>query len=198
MNSKIVITAKRESWYEHGLFGFRDEFWLMEKIGAAMAAEDGSLHLSPPIVVTLATAFLFVLALLQFVVPVLFVMYRLDIHTGIETLNRSLPADTIRGIADGTIIGSVALHALIAMLYVWLAVLIRKAHKGARIAVTALLVLDTLGGWLAFHAASNLIPRQMPYVIGEETISLVLRIAALSTLWGPRSSSSYFASPRTR
>jgi hypothetical protein len=162
-----------------------------------MAMEEESLGLTAPSAIKVATAILFVLALLQLVVPILWIVYRSDIWSTVAVLNPSLPAETIRGIVNGTIFGSVGLHTLIALLYVWLAVLIRRAHKRARVAATVLLVLDTLAGWLSLHVSSNLLPSQLPYVVGEEAISLLLRIGVLWVLWGPASSSSYLRGTRT-
>jgi hypothetical protein len=171
---------------------------LKEETDSAMATERGSLQFTPPTTIKLATAILFVLALLQFVVSLLWLVHRSDIRTAVRALNPSLRDETLRGIVDGTIFGSLGIHTLIAILYVWLVVLIRRAHNRARIAATALIVLDTFGGWLSFYASSNLLPSQLPYVIGKEAIGLLLRMGALLALWGLRSSSTYFAAGRTR
>jgi hypothetical protein len=164
----------------------------------ALAAEERTLDLTPPSAVNGAAALLVLLAPLQFVVSILFIVHRSDIWSAVESLNPSLPAATVRWIVDGTIIGSLAIHTLIAILYVCLAVLIRKAQRFARIAASALLVISTLGGWLSLHASDNLIPDEWLYVLGEQGISLLLRVAALWALWGPYSSRSYFGTPRTR
>lgn len=163
-----------------------------------MTTEEESLGRTAPTAIKVATAIFFVLALLQLVVPILWMVYRSDIWSAVAVRNPSLPAETIRWLVNGTIFGSVGLNTLIALLYVWLAVLIRRAHKCARIAATVLLVLDTLAGWLSFHASSNLLPSQLPYVVGEEATSLLLRIGALWALWGRASSSGYLHGLRTR
>ena len=163
-----------------------------------MATETGSLPLTPPITIKLASAIFIVLALLQFAVPALWVVHRSDIWNGVAALNPSLPPLTSRRIADGTIFGSVGLHTLIAVLYVWLAILTRRAYEHARMAATLLSVVDTLGGWLSFQISSNLLPSQLLYVIGAEAIGLGLRIGALWALWGPASSSTYLRVARSR
>jgi hypothetical protein len=164
----------------------------------ALAAQEGTLDLTPPSAINGAAALLVLLAALQFVVSILFIVHRSDIWSAVESLNPSLPAATVRWMVDGTIIGSLAIHMLIAILYVCLAVLIRKAQNRARIAATVLLVISTLGGWLFLRVSGNLIPDEWLYVLAEEGVSLLLRVAALWALWGPYSSRSYFGRPRTR
>jgi hypothetical protein len=171
---------------------------LAQEADSAMATETGALQLTPPTTIKVASAIFIVLALLQFVVPALWVVHRSDIWNAVAALNPSLPAETSRGIVDGTIFGSVGLHTLIAILYVWLAILTRRGYRHARMAATVLLVLDMLGGWLSFHASSNLLSSRLPYVIGAEAISLGLQIGALWALWGPASSSSYLRGARNR
>lgn len=163
-----------------------------------MATETASIQLIPPTTIKLASAIFLVLAPLQLVVPIVWLVYRSDLLNAVAALNPSLSAETIHGIVDGTIFGSLGLHTLIALLHIWLAILIRRPYKHARITATVLLVLQTVGGWLSFHASSNLLPSQLPYVIGAEAISLALRVGALWALWGPASSSTYLRGPRTR
>jgi hypothetical protein len=163
-----------------------------------MATETGAVQLTPPTTIKLASTIFIVLALLQFTVPALWVVHRSVIWNAVAALNPSLPPESSRRILDSTIFGSLGLHTLIAILYVWLAILTRRAYKHARMAATLLSVVDTLGGWLSFHMSSNLLPSQLPYVIGAEAIGLGLRIGALCALWGPASSSTYLRIARTR
>lgn len=163
-----------------------------------MATQTVAVQLTVPTPIKLASAIFIVLALLQFAVPALWVGHRSDIWNAVAALNPSLPPLTSRGIADGIIFGSLGLHTLIAVLYVWLTILTRRAYKHARMAATLLSVVDTLGGWLSFQISSNLLPSQLPYVMGAEAIGLGFRIGALWALWGPASSSTYLRVARTR
>jgi len=139
-----------------------------------------------------AACVLWLLALLQFTVSILFVVHRSDVWSAVAAVNPSLSGQTVGRIVNGTIIGSMAIHGAIAALYVWLATLIRKAENRARIAATVLLVITTAGGWLFLEAVFNLIPGEMPYVMLEQGTSLGLRVVTLCLLWGPSSSSRHF------
>jgi hypothetical protein len=150
-----------------------------------------------PIPISAAACTLWLLALIPFAVPALFFLQRSEVRSAVAAINPSLSREAIDGIVNGTIIGSMAILGAIAVLYIWLAGLIRKGENRARIALTVLLVITTAGGWLFSEASSHLMPRAMAYVMVEQGSSLVLRVVTLCLLWVPASSSKYFVPPQS-
>ena len=139
-----------------------------------------------------------ILAALQISVAILFAVHRNEIWDAIETFNPSAAKETLAIIALGTSIGSVIVHVLFAVLYFSLALFIRRAERWARIVASILVIVATFGGWLFLRVSYQLIPAETPYVILEQSISSLLRLTGLWLLWVPKSSRSYFATPRTK
>ena len=161
-------------------------------LAASNAVPTGAPPMRAPGVVASAVLAMVVLALLQAVVAILFVSHTGDV---IATLHRVAPALTPAELARrarGTVIGSVAVHAVVAVAYVWLAHAIHRGRSWARIAVTVLCLAGIAGGLAFLRASSGLIPSEHAHVAIEQGVSLVLRLAVVALLWLPAGARRFF------
>jgi hypothetical protein len=132
------------------------------------------------------------LALLQLVVALLFVHHRPEVAASWAGRKPSLTPEQVEHAANQTIIGSVIVHAAVALLFAWLALVLPRGKSWIRLLTTATLVIGTIAGYGFLRDSSALLPAEVTGVTIEQLLSLALRLAALWLLWIPREVRTFF------
>lgn len=133
------------------------------------------------------------LVLLQLLVGALLVLHRAEV---IETTRRAhleWSAAAVEQTANGIVYGGLAVHLILAALYAWLGLKCRDGSAAARIIASVLFVLGITAGLGFVGSASAVLPNEVPYVIGEQVISTLLRLGTLLLLWVPPEARTFFA-----
>ena len=134
-----------------------------------------------------------ILALLQLVVALLFVNHRPEVVASWAARQPSMTPEQVERAANQTIIGSVIVHAAVALLFAWLTLVLPLGKSWIRLLTTATLVIGAIAGYGVLRDSSALIPAEVTGVTIEQGVSFVLRLAALWLLWIPRDVRSFFA-----
>ncbi|MBX5490033.1 MAG: hypothetical protein IRZ14_02660 [Chloroflexi bacterium] len=133
------------------------------------------------------------LVLLQLLVGALLVLHRAEV---IETTRRAHPewaGAAVEQTANGTVYGGLAVHLVLAVLYAWLGLRCRDGSVAARSIASVLFVLGIAAGLGFVGSASAVLPNEVPYVIGEQVVSTLLRLGTLLLLWVPPEARTFFA-----
>src|SRR5580765_8517337 len=133
-----------------------------------------------------------ILALLQLVVALLFVNHRPEVVASWAARQPSMTPEQVERAANQTIIGSVIVHAAVALLFAWLTLVLPLGKSWIRLLTTATLVIGVMAGYGLLRDSSALIPAEVTGVTLEQGVSFVLRLAALWLLWIPRDVRSFF------
>jgi len=134
-----------------------------------------------------------VLVLLQLVVALLFVNHRPEVAASWAGRQPSLTPEQVDHAANQTIIGSVIVHAAVAVLFGWLALALPRGKRWIRLVTTLTLVIGVVAGYGLLRNSSALIPAEITGVTIEQLVSFVLRLAALWLLWVPDEMRAFFA-----
>jgi hypothetical protein len=134
-----------------------------------------------------------VLALLQLVVALLFVNHRPEVAASWAGRQPSLTPEQVEHAANQTVIGSVIVHAAVALLFAWLTLVLPRGKSWIRLLTTATLVIGAIAGYGFLRDSSALIPAEVPGVTAEQGVSFALRLAALWLLWIPHDVRGFFA-----
>jgi hypothetical protein len=96
-----------------------------------------------------------------------------------------LPAAEINRIIDAMVGGSSAVHVVLAVLFVWLAIKLRHGRPWARRVATVLIVLEMLDH-LTLPTLASLLPSVAGEIIAVQAVAFVFEVAALVLMWAPR------------
>lgn len=165
-----------------------------------MTISDDRGYLPVPAAIDWAGRLLVLLAILQVVVAGLLVANRAEVVATFGRANPGLSPGDAEQATRSTVLGSVAVHLIVALLYGWLAFVLRGGRNWTRILATILLLLGALGGIAFLQASSAVIPNERSSIALEQFVSLALRAMVIWLLWYPVPSRLFFseATPRFR
>jgi len=131
--------------------------------------------------------------LIAFVVLNLIVIGLLLTHGGeiaatIQQSNPSWSPGQVAAFASSIVIGSSSVHLIFTALTVWLAFMIRRGRRWARLVVTLVLLLNLVIGIFVFVSPIAGTTQQVVNVI-----SALLKLTSIGLLWFPQPSRAYFA-----
>lgn len=162
----------------------------MQQIERAQPSSEpaGGPHGAIPIQVIWAVRCLIAFVLLNLVVVGLLVANRGAIAETIRQSNPSWSQDQLDAFVASIVVGGSIVHLIFVVLTLWLAWMVRKGRRWARVVLTAVLVLNLIIGLSVFVSPIAGIIQQVVNVI-----SALLKLAAIGLLWLPGPSRAFFA-----
>ena len=139
-----------------------------------------------------ASGLLTMLAGLQVLVGLLLLSHRQEVEQALATV--TISPDQLRTQVNGVVLGGAVVHALSAVVHVWLAVWCSRGRRWARRVATVVCVISTAAGLTFLRHSSVVLPAQWAAIAAEQGVSAALRVALVWLLWVPTSSRRFFES----